>query len=148
MPGNPLNFPTPIIPKEKELSNTLIISDLGPDISQSILEDVIREKCLIQQTSMPEDIRFLESIRVAYVIFPSIPAATKIYESLMGSIYINGNNYLIDFTPNFSNNYTPTQNKSSVTYITSVNDNSAYTTSMETTVHEDWICEIVLFIIY
>jgi hypothetical protein len=133
---------------EKELSNTLMISYLGPDIHLNILEDVFREKCLELQTSMPEDIRFIESIRVAYVIFPSIPSATKVYESIGGSIYINGNYYSIDFTPNVSNNiYNPNPNKTSITYITSVSDYNAYTTAMETTVHEDWICEFVIYLL-
>jgi hypothetical protein len=134
---------------QKELSNTLIISYLGPDINLSILEDVIREICLELQTSMPDDIRFIESIRVAYVIFPSIPAATKVYESLGGFLSINGNSYEIDYTPNVSNNvYNPNPNKTSITYITSVSDYNAYTTALETTVHEDWICEFVFIYNY
>jgi hypothetical protein len=140
------NYSSSTLNKAKELSNTLIISDLGPDINLSILEDIFREKCLDLQTSMPEDIRFLESIRSAYIIFPSIPAATIIFESTLGKILINGNYYNLDFTPNFSNNnnpYIPSQNRPSLTYVTSVNDNSSFTTSMETTVHEDWICEFV-----
>lgn len=43
--------------------------------------------------------------------------------------------------------YTPNiqqlANKESVTYITHLSDSSAYTTSMETTIHEDWFCEYV-----
>ena len=128
----------------KELSNTLMVSNLGPGINLSIIEDVFSEKCLELQTSMPEDYRFIDSLRVAYVIFPSTSAAAKIYEILGGLIYINGNNYSMDFTPNLSsNNLTQNLNKTSVTYVTSVTDKSALTTSMETTVHEDWICEFV-----
>lgn len=95
---------------------------------------------------MSEDIRFLESMRSAYIIFPSIPVATKIFESTMGKIYINGNYYDMQFTPNFSinnNPYIPSQNRQSLTYVTSLNDSSHITTTMETTVHEDWICEFV-----
>jgi hypothetical protein len=127
----------------KELSNTLMISELGPDVNLSILDDVIRDKCLELQTSMPEDIRFMESIHLAFVVMPSIPAATKLYECLRGSIYINGNYYPLKYTPNLTSNSSVNQNKTSTTYITSLNENSAYTTSMETTVHEDWICEFV-----
>ena len=65
---------------QKEPSNTLIVSNLGIDINLSILEDVFREKCLDLQTSMPDEIRFLESLRVAYVSFPSIPVSTKIFQ--------------------------------------------------------------------
>ncbi len=110
-----------------------------------ILEDTIRNFCINFQTSMPEDIRFIESLNIAYIIFPSIPVATKVYESLNGNILINGHNYIMDFTPNLANNYlsNQNQNKTSITYITNYNDNSAYTTAMETTVHEDWICEFV-----
>lgn len=95
---------------------------------------------------MPEDIRFIESLNLAYIIFPSIPVATKVFESFNGFILINGHNYKIDFTPNLANNHliSQNQNKTSITYITNYNDNSAYTTAMETTVHEDWICEFVL----
>jgi hypothetical protein len=129
---------------DKELSNTLMVSDLGPDINLNVLEEVFNEKCMQLQTSMPEDIRFLESLRVAYVIFPSIPVATKVYESSGGSIYMNGNIYKLDFTPNFNNyNINQTTNKS-ITYITNVSEYSPYTTAMETTVHEDWMCEFVI----
>jgi hypothetical protein len=128
----------------KELSNTLMVSNLGPGINLSIIEDIFYEKCLELQTSMPEDYRFIESLRVAYVIFPSTSTAAKIYETLGGMIYINGNYYTLDFTPNISgNNFNSNSNKTSVTYVTSVTDRSALTTSMETTVHEDWICEFV-----
>jgi len=119
---------------------------LGPDVNLQMLEDVVRDRCLDIQTSMPEDIRYIESLRVAYLIFPSIPVATKVFESLNGIIYINGNYYTIDYTPNLANNHymNPNQNKTSITYITNISDSSAYTTAMETTVHEDWICEFVL----
>lgn len=133
----------PKIEEQKEVSNTFIISELGPDINLNSLEEVLQEKCLQLQTSMPEDIRFMESIRVAFIVMPSIPAATKLYESLGGCIYLNGNYYRFNYTPNLTNNSNIQQNKTSTTYITSLNENSTYTTSMETTVHEDWICEFV-----
>lgn len=111
-----------------------------------MLEDVVRDRCLDIQTSMPDDIRLIESLKVAYLIFPSIPVATKVIENLKGQIYVNGNYYKIDYTPNLANNHymNPNQNKTSITYITNISDSSAYTTAMETTVHEDWICEFVL----
>ncbi len=111
-----------------------------------MLEDVVRDRCLEIQTSMPDDIRLIESLGSAYLIFPSIPVATKVYESLNGLIFINGKNYKIDYTPNLANNHymNHNQNKTSITYITNISDSSAYTTAMETTVHEDWICEFVL----
>lgn len=128
---------------DKELSNTLMVSDLGPDIDLNVLEEVFNEKCLQLQTSMPEDFRFIESLRVAYIIFPSIPVATKIYESSGGTIHINGNIYKLDFTPNLNNYNTHQTTNKSITYITNVSEYSPYTTAMETTVHEDWICEFV-----
>jgi len=128
---------------EMELSNTLMVTELGPDINLNVLEEVFNEKCIQIQTSMPEDIRFLESLRVAYVIFPSIPVATKLYESSGGVIYINGNNYKLEFTPNLNNYVTNPATNKSITYITNVSEFSPYTTAMETTVHEDWICEFV-----
>lgn len=120
--------------------------NLGPDVNLEMLEDTVRDRCLEIQTSMPDDIRFIESLRTAYLIFPSIPVATKVYESLNGFILINNKNYKIDYTPNLANNHymNPNQNKTSITYITNISDSSAYTTAMETTVHEDWICEFVL----
>ena len=127
---------------EKELSNTLMVSELGPYINLTVLEEVFNEKCMQLQTSMPEDIRFLESLRAAYVIFPSIPVAVKVYESTGGVIYINGNNYRMEYTPNFNNNFNHTTNKS-ITYIRNTSESSPFTTAMETTVHEDWICEFV-----
>jgi hypothetical protein len=66
---------------------------------------------------------------------------------LGGSILINGHYYKIDFTPNNivnqNNNNNLNPNKTSITYITNVSDYNNYTTAMETTVHEDWICEYV-----
>jgi hypothetical protein len=73
---------------EKELSNTLIVSNLGPDINLQILEEVFHEKCLEFQTSMPEDIRYIESLKTAYIIFPSIPVSTKVLEVFNNLIII------------------------------------------------------------
>lgn len=129
--------------QEKEMSNTLMITQLGPDINLNILEDVFREKCLDCQTSMPEDIKFMESIRLAYIIFPSTAAASKVYDSLNGLIYINGNYYQVDYTPNVMNYNINSSNKAPLTYVQSVSDLNAFTTALETTVHEDWICEFV-----
>lgn len=74
---------------------------------------------------------------------------TYIIQSLNGTIHINGHYYEVDYTPNVSSNYynNPNQNKTSVTYITNISDHQSYTTSMETTVHEDWICEYVFYTI-
>jgi len=62
---------------------------------------------------MPEDVHLIESLRVAYIVFPSVQAAAKIFEV------------------------------KSITYITNITDHNTYTTAMETTVHEDWICDYV-----
>lgn len=126
------------IQKTKEPSNTFILSNLGPDINNEILEDIFREKCLEAETSMPEDIRLIESLNLAYIIFPSISVAMKLYEKLNGKIIINGSLYNLSYTPNTQqiNN-----NRESITYVTHLIDNNSYTTSMETTVHEDWYCE-------
>jgi hypothetical protein len=32
---------------------------------------------------MPEDVHLIESLRVAYIVFPSVQAATKIFEVIM-----------------------------------------------------------------
>ena len=87
---------------------------------------------------MPEDIRFIESLNLAYIIFPSISVAMKLFEKLNGKIIINGSPYNLSYTPNTQqiNN-----NRESITYVTHLIDNNSYTTSMETTVHEDWYCE-------
>ena len=126
------------IQKTKEPSNTFLLSNLGPDINNEILEDIFREKCLEAETSMPEDIRFIESLNLAYIIFPSISVAMKLFEKLNGKIIINGSPYNLSYTPNTQqiNN-----NRESITYVTHLIDNNSYTTSMETTVHEDWYCE-------
>jgi len=117
-----------------------MISNLGLEVTTSVIEDVIREKCLSFETSMPEDVHLIESLRVAYVVFPSVQAATKIFEGLSGTININGNYYSIVFTPNVKNSANDS-NKTSITYITNITDHNTYTTAMETTVHEDWICD-------
>lgn len=124
---------------EKEPSNTLMVSDLGPDISKDILEDIFREKCISFHTSMPDDIIQVPDLRIAYVIFPSISVCMHVFESLQGKIYINGNFYLLSYTPNLQQNPT----KESITYVTHLTDSNAFTTSMETIVHEDWFCEYV-----
>lgn len=129
------NLPLP----EKEPSNTLLISDLGPDINKDILEDIFREKCLDCHTSMPDNIIQVPDLRIAYVIFPSISVCMHVYESLQGRILINGNFYILSYTPNLQQN----ASKESVTYVTHLTDSNAFTTSMETIVHEDWFCEYV-----
>jgi hypothetical protein len=123
-----------------------MIADLGPYINLTVLEEVFNEKCIQLQTSMPEDIRFLESLRAAYIIFPSIPVAAKVYESTGGVIYINGNNYKIEYTPNYTSNIHNQTSSKSITYLKNASDYSPFTTAMETTVHEDWICEFVIFL--
>jgi hypothetical protein len=123
-----------------------LVTELGADISHNILEDVFREKCIAIGTSMPEDIRCIDAIKLAYIIFPSISVCNKVYEALNGSILINGHNYKLDFTPNISAhqyNLTNPKKMNTQTFITNVSDQNNYTTSMETTVHEDWICEYV-----
>jgi RNA recognition motif-containing protein len=136
--SNIYNYNNQNIQKTKEPSNTFLLSNLGPDINNEILEDIFREKCLEAETSMPEDIRFIESLNLAYIIFPSISVAMKLYEKLNGKIIINGSPYNLSYTPNTQqiNN-----NRESITYVTHLIDNNSYTTSMETTVHEDWYCE-------
>ena len=124
---------------EKEPSNTLLVTDLGLDITKDIIEDIFREKCIMFHTSMPDDIIQVPELRIAYVVFPSISVCMHVYESLQGKIYINGNFYMLSFTPNLQQNPT----KESITYVTHLTDSNAFTTSMETIVHEDWFCEYV-----
>jgi hypothetical protein len=56
------------------------VSDLGPQINAKILEEVFSEKCIEVGTSLPENIRFIEALRLAYIIFPSVQACTKIFD--------------------------------------------------------------------
>lgn len=136
---NPLrNISTTTMP-ENEPSNTLLVRDLGPDITKDIIEDIFREKCIMFHTSMPDDIIQVPELRIAYVVFPSISVCMHVYDSLQGKIYINGNFYMLSFTPNLQQNTT----KESITYVTHLTDSNAFTTSMETIVHEDWFCEYV-----
>jgi hypothetical protein len=53
---------------------------LGPDINAKIVEEVFGERCIEIGTSLPEDIRFIEVLRVAYIIFPSIQACCKVFD--------------------------------------------------------------------
>jgi hypothetical protein len=61
---------------------------------------------------------------------------------------INGHYYKVDYTPNVSNLNSAqlSQNTTSITYITNISEKNSITTAMETTVHEDWICEYVTYI--
>lgn len=99
------------------------------------------------QTSMTEGIHYIESLNCAYVVFPSIDSAEKVYEYLNGKIYIKGNTYSVQYSPDGKkascNDYD--KNKSTYTYFTNVTDFPTYTAAMETTVHEDWICEYVCY---
>lgn len=89
---------------------------------------------------MPDNFKLIDSLHMAYVIFPSVAAATKVLEQLGGVTYLNGNYYRVEFTPDLNQ----VSNKTGMTYVQNVNDKtSAYTTSLETTVLEDWICEFV-----
>ena len=126
--------------KEKEEpSNTILITDLDTNITKDILEDIFREKCLQLQISLPIDIRLIEALNIAYIIFPSVTSCVVVFNSLSNKkILINGKNYPVQFSPNLTKNYN--NNRNTLTYVTQISSDKNLTTSMETTVHEDWYC--------
>ena len=126
--------------KEKEEpSNTILITDLDTNITKDTLEDIFREKCLKLQISMPIDIRIVEALNIAYIIFPSVTSCVIVYNSLVNKkILINGKYFPVQFSPNLTSKYS--NNRDTLTYVTQISSNTSLTTSMETTVHEDWYC--------
>ena len=126
--------------KEKEEpSNTLLITDLDTNITKEILEDIFREKCLKLQISLPIDIRVVEPLNIAYIIFPSITSCVVVSNSLLNQkILINGKYFPVQFSPNLTSKYS--NNRDTLTYVTQISSNTNLTTSMETTIHEDWYC--------
>ena len=125
-------------PKE-EPSNTILITDLDTNITKETLEDIFREKCLKLQISMPVDIRLIEALNSAYIIFPSVTSCVIVYNSLINQkILINGKYFPAQFSPNLTSKYN--NNRDTLTYVTQISSNTSLTTSMETTVHEDWYC--------
>ena len=130
------------IKKEKEKeepSNTILITDLDTNITKEVLEDIFREKCLKLQISLPIDIRLVEALNIAYIIFPSITSCVVVYNSLLNQkILINGKYFPVQFSPNLTQKYN--NNRDTLTYVTQISSNTNLTTSMETTIHEDWYC--------
>lgn len=125
--------------KKEEPSNTILITDLDTNINKDTLEEIFRDKCLQLQISMPIDIRLIEALNVAYIIFPSVTSCIAVYKSLLNQkILINGKYFPIQFAPNLTQNYG--NNRDTMTYVTQISSNSSLTRSMETTVHEDWYC--------
>ena len=125
--------------QKEEPSNTILITDLDTNITKDTLEDIFRDKCLKLQISMPIDIRLLEALNIAYIIFPSVTSCVIVYNSLVNQkILINGKYFPIQFSPNLTQKYS--NNRDTLTYVTQISSNTSLTTSMETTVHEDWYC--------
>ena len=91
------------------------------------------------QISLPSDIRLVEALNIAYIIFPSITSCVVVYNSLINQkILINGKYYSVQFSPNLTQKYN--NNRDTLTYVTQISSNTNLTTSMETTIHEDWYC--------
>ena len=125
--------------QKEEPSNTILITDLDTNITKETLEDIFREKCLRLQISMPVDIRLIEALNIAYIMFPSVTSCVIVYNSLLNQkILINGKYFPIQFSPNLTSKYN--NNRDTLTYVTQISSNTSLTTSMETTVHEDWYC--------
>ena len=91
----------------------------------------------------------MESLNCAYIVFPTTLASENVFEYLNGKIYIKGTNncgntYPVTYAPDDKKvNNENDNNKTTFTYFTNVTDYPTYTAAMETTVHEDWICEYV-----
>ena len=125
--------------EKEEPSNTILITDLDTNITKETIEDIFREKCLKLQISMPIDIRLVEALNIAYIIFPSVTSCVIVYNSLINQkILINGKYFPAQFSPNLTSKYA--NNRDTLTYVTQISSNTSLTTSMETTIHEDWYC--------
>ena len=125
--------------QKEEPSNTILITDLDTNITKETLEDIFREKSLNLQISMPIDIRLVEALNSAYIIFPSVTSCVAVYNSLINQkILINGKYFPVQYSPNLTSKYS--NNRDTLTYVTQISSNTSLTTSMETTVHEDWYC--------
>ena len=125
--------------QKEEPTNTILITDLDTNITKETLEDIFREKCLKLQISMPIDIRLVEALNIAYIIFPSVTSCVVVYNSLINQkILINGKYFSVQFSPNLTSKYS--NNRDTLTYVTQISSNTSLTKSMETTVHEDWYC--------
>ena len=125
--------------QKEEPSNTILITDLDTNITKETLEEIFRDKCIKLQVSMPIDIRLVEALNIAYIIFPSVTSCVIVYNSLFNQkILINGKYFPVQFSPNLTQKYS--NNRDTLTYVTQISSNTSLTTSMETTVHEDWYC--------
>ena len=92
--------------QKEEPSNTILITDLDTNTTKDSLEDIFRDKCLKLQISMPIDIRLLEALNIAYIIFPSVTSCVIVYNSLANQkILINGKYFPIQFSPNLTQKY-------------------------------------------
>ena len=137
--NNPQNIQKEKEKEKEEPSNTLLITDLDTNITKEVLEDIFREKCLKLQISLPIDIRLVEALNSAYIIFPSITSCVVVFNSFFNEkILINGKYFPVQFSPNLTQKYN--NNRDTMTYVTQISSNTNLTTSMETTIHEDWYC--------
>ena len=92
--------------QKEEPSNAILITDLDTNTTKDTLEDIFRNKCLKLQISMPIDIRLLEALNIAYIIFPSVTSCVIVYNSLANQkILINGKYFPIQFSPNLTQKY-------------------------------------------
>ena len=87
---------------------------------------------------MPIDIRIIEALGTAYIIFPSTTNCVIVFNSLQNNkININNKFYSVNFSPNLVQN---SYNRDTMTYVKEIDTDPFMKASMETTVHEDWYC--------
>lgn len=64
-------------------------------------------------------------------------------KSLNGKVKLNSFKCNVSYVPNYTPNHSNHFNKPTVSYVTNITEFNNYTAALETTVHEDWICEFV-----
>jgi len=65
------------------LNPQLTLSNVSSDIKKHQLEAQFRQLAQMASVSQPESIQIIEALKMAYVVFPSIPAASKVYHVRM-----------------------------------------------------------------
>jgi hypothetical protein len=141
----------------KDPSNTLMLSNLTPDITDNHVKMYFKNLAISLGGGDPDDIQLIPALKTCYVKFSSIFTAQKFFQASEGKIILNGTDFVdVQFTPTNLNTSSSLGGGNSGIYAGNIfqkqimgigaqyNKEYGYLNQgVETTVHEDWLCEFV-----
>lgn len=78
------------------MKTSLESAEVAPIVTAKI-EKYFNNAAIEAQTSQPNEVRLISTLKTAYVIFPSVEAAKRVLYSLEGTATINGAKIGMDF---------------------------------------------------